>query len=205
MTTRSLALLASSAALGLGCAKTAPDTGQAFAFEVDGRTYGIVGTGAQGERANELVLLEGEGRLRARDRDQDGRLDTLLVGDLPLAEADAIYARGIAIARAAGAYAERLPPRTFSTPDGPYTLVVWSVAAGGADWENRFVMYEGAQSGLVFVDADADGVLDGEIERESEAQTAYARALSAGLRATRVEVVEDRYRVRARSTPGGAP
>ena len=201
MTIRSLALLASSAALGLACATTALDTDGAFAFEVDGRTYGILGTGPAGERANELVSLEGPVRLRARDRDQDGRLDTLLVGDLPLAEADAIYARGIAIARAAGAYAERVPPRTFATPDGPYTLVVWSVASGGADWENRFVMYEGAQSGQVFVDADADGVLDD----APDAQDAYARALSAGRRAGRVEVVDERYRVRARSAPGDAP
>ena len=198
MTPRSLALLAWLVPLVLGCASTAPQDGRAYAFEVDGQTYGIVRTGSETERANDLVLLNGGDRLRARDRDQDGTIDTLLTGSLSLAEANAIYARGIAHAQAAGAYTQREPPRTFTMPDGARTLVVWTVAAGGSDWENRFAVYEGLQDPRVFSDADADGILDD----APAGQAAYVRALTEGQRVGRVEVVEGRYRVRVLQPSG---
>ncbi|PAP77422.1 hypothetical protein [Rubrivirga marina] len=192
MTHRSLALLGVSTALALGCASTSPNVVPAFTFDLDGHRYGIALAESGAERANDLVLLEdGRLRLRVRDRDQDGRLDTLLVGAIRLEEADAIYAHGIAEARAAGAYKEREPARTFSVRHLYRTLVVWSVASGGSDWENRFVVYENARRGPVASDVDSDGTLDDHPELQDD----YVRALEAARREGRIETLEDRVRI----------
>ena len=197
MTLRTLLFLGASTALLLGCASTPPHAVPAFTFRVDGQTYGIAPTEQGAERANDLLALEdGRLRLRARDRDQDGRLDTLLVGAIALAEADAIYAHGLEEARQAGVYKEREPARTYTLHHLTRTLVVWSVAAGGSEWENRFVVYESSRRGPVASDLDADGALDD----HPRLQDAYATALAAARRDGRIETVEDRIRVTPQET-----
>lgn len=192
MTIRSLVSFGALAVFALGCASTRPGALQAFTFDVDGVRYGITPMGSGAERANDLILLiDGRLRLRARDLDQDGRLDTLLSGTMPLTEADSIYALGIAEARAAGAAVEHEPARTYTLVRQGRQLVVWSVAAGGSGWENRFVVYESARSGPVASDLDADGTLDDHIDLQND----YARTLAEGQRDGRIETVEGRVRV----------
>lgn len=195
-----LALPLGLAVLGLGCATTAPPPSSTFPFEIEGVTYEIVTARTASEPANDLLLRDGPVvLLRARDRDQDGSIDTVLVGDLALAEADAIYARGIEEARARGAFAVRAPARMYVLSLGASSYAVWSVASGGSEWSNRFVRYgPGGQPGPIYSDADADGQLD---DAPAEVQALYEHALEAGRREEQIEVVGSRYHVRVTSAP----
>lgn len=180
--------------LGAGCVSTAPASPPAFSFQVDGATYAIVAERAASQLVNDLVQVDGPRvLLRVRDLDRDGTLDTLLVGTVPLEDADAIYRHGIEVARARGVARDREPSRMY-VMDG---IVVWSVADGGSGWSNRIVRYSPAgQPGPTYTDSDADGRLDGEASPRD--QLDYERILDAGVREGRVERVDGRLRVRAR-------
>lgn len=183
-----------SAAVGLvfwggGCA-TAPPPASVFPFLWEGAVYEIVAIRTGEEPVNDLVR-RGRDRvvLRLRDRDQDGRLDTLLVGSMPISEANVIYAAGIEEARSRGAYRVHEPARTYTRREGGVRLVVWSVAEGGAGWSNRFARYDASGTASVYEDADADGRLD---DAPEAAQREYERVLEAGVRDGRVETVDSR-------------
>ena len=199
-TTASTMALALAALSLLGCASSDLPASPSFVFDLDGVPYVIVAVGPASEPANDLVQLDGSRvLLRGRDLDQDGTLDTLLVGAVPLAVADAIYRRGIEAARARGVAQSREPSRLFELADAGSRLVVWSQAEGGSGWHNRLVRYgPSGQPGPVYVDTDADGRLDdGAPDR---AQSDYQRILEAGLREDRIERVDGRLRVRVQPT-----
>lgn len=188
------------ALLGAGCASTAPAGGSAFQFEWGGAIYEIVADRRSHEATNDLVQRNGATvALRARDRDQDGALDTLLVGALPLSEANAIYAAGIERACAARACRVQEPARTYTLTRLGERWVVWSIARGGSDWMNRFARYGADNEADIFADTDADGVLDA--TAPGAAQRAYHHLLDVGRREGRVERVGSRYRVLVASAP----
>jgi len=196
MDTPALPLALVLATLSVGCVSAALPHSTSFAFDLDGTPYVIISAGTAAEPANDLVRHDGPRVvLRGRDRDQDGVLDTVLVGSVPLAVADAVYRRGIEIAQARGAARARDLARSFELAEGSTRLVVWSVAEGGSGWANRFVRYGlRGQPGPEYTDSDADGRLDS--PAPSDAQSAYERIVAAGLRADRLERVGARLRVR---------
>jgi type 1 glutamine amidotransferase len=81
-----------------------------FRFTFEGRDYQVLSVVEPPDGGyNVLVRRDGERVvLRARDDDQDGRLDAVLEGSVPLAEANRIYANGIRQAQQGGLYRERL-------------------------------------------------------------------------------------------------
>ena len=200
---RRLALsLLVAATVCVGCASTAPDAHRAYTFERDGVSYAIVAIETSSQAVNDLVRIE-DGRLlfRARDRDQDGTLDTLLVSALSLVDANAIYAYGIERARAQGRYRVQEPAQMYVLPLPSGRLVVWSIARGGSDWSNRLARYNvGGHLVWTCEDTDADGHLDTGVEPHvtvpEHAHAAYASVLDEGQRAGQIEVIGSRYRVR---------
>ncbi len=191
------------AVLLAGCASLSQGPVKAFEFERDAVTYAILAFDTGAERLNDLVRLDGDRLLlRARDLDQDGRLDTMLVGSLALDDANAIYADGIDAARSRGRYRVRVPDRTYALRLMTGRLVVWSVAEGGSDWSNRVARIDASGSvAWTYADADADGQLDADAASSDavpeRAARAYARILDVGQRAGAVEVIGGRYRVLA--------
>jgi hypothetical protein len=185
-----------------GCASTQPPTGRnVFAFEHNGETYEIISTvGSEGVGGNFLIRREGSRILvSARDHDQDGTLDTLLVGDMPLARANAIYTAGISAARAQGKSVSRLPSRTFRVTMHGGLYAVQTFMIDMHSWYNKFTMIEpGSAHEVVLIDANADGILD-RIETGTittgVAQPLYQRVLQEGIRDGRVEQLDGRYRI----------
>ena len=179
-----------------GCATTAPPSTSGFRFVRDGSVYTIVAGGSSSEPANDPILVQGaEGALHARDRDQDGRIDTLLAGAVALSDADAIYAFGLKQAQELGLQRVREPPRTFVYSVRGVRFVVWSLASGGEGWSNRFARYTVNGDPEVFDDADADGRLDGPGADDEAAQRDYERALDAGIRDGRIDEEDSHFYV----------
>ena len=102
--------LAAVALLAGGCRTARPEPVHGlFRFAFEGRDYEVVSVTEPADGGyNVLLRRDGERVvLRAADADQDGRLDTLLRGDITLAEADRVYADGIRQAKAHGLFRER--------------------------------------------------------------------------------------------------
>ena len=202
MNIRVLVSVVGLALAGAGCATTAPPL-SAFAFEHEGVSYQIVTDRAALEPVNDLVRQDGRRTvLRARDRDQDGLIDTLLTGSISLERANEIYAHGIDIARSRGQFRFREPARMYTLADRGGELTVWSIAKGGSDWINRLVRYApGNRIVYDHTDTDADGRLDDEAGAVPRAQHDYERILEAGQRDGHIEVVGSRLRVRLSAAP----
>lgn len=192
-------LLVPLALLVLGCTTTrAPVEKHSFSFVHDGGTYEIVGVG---DGSNYLILRGGERiTMRARDSDRDGTLDTLLAGGITLAQANAVYAFGIAEAKARGKVEVQAPTRvyTLTQPEGSYAVLTYML--GPARAYNRFIVYDPfGQQRAEALDAEADGTLN-QIERGDAAldhiQNVYDMVLNKGLREGRIEHVEGRYTVK---------
>lgn len=207
MNTLASILAVGSTLVVLGCASTAPQSLTGFPFEMDGDTYVIVAAPGRPESANDLLRREdGRVALRARDFDQDGSLDTLLVGSLSLSEANAIYVHGIEQARARGLYRVREPPRMYVLPHEGGWLVVVSVASSGSSWSNRFVRYApDGQIEEVYLDVDADGHLDDDENILVVPQQDYETVLKAARRDGRIETIGSRVRVRTSPTSDCQP
>ena len=113
------ACLAAAALLAGGCRTAAPEpTPGPFRFALEGRDYEVVSVADPPGGGRNVLLRRDGGRvvLRAVDADQDGRLDTLLVGRLTLEEADRIYADGLRQAEARGQFRERPAEREAERP-----------------------------------------------------------------------------------------
>jgi hypothetical protein len=199
--------------LSIGCTTTRTEQSRsAFAFDHAGGHYQIIGVDVPLEGGyNFLVQREGEALLlHAKDHDQDGILDTLLVGDVTLDQANEIYADGIMQAEAEGKFRVQQTPRRYQIACAVGTCAVVTFQRNASGSANKFIYVQAAsQNHFVFLDLDADGVLD-EVERGEgtldESQPLYDWLLQKGLRDGRIEHVGHVYRVKLVPTwqrPGG--
>jgi hypothetical protein len=175
------------------CSSSRPAGRSVFHFQVDSTTYEVISLSlASGEGVNYLLRREGdEVVFRARDDDQDGRIDQVLIGDESLRTADSLYALGIEEAKRRGQFAKREASRVFvvSREDGVYSIR--SVMLGPSSWYNAFIVSDPAGSREVFLlDSDADGVLDPTELGDASMrhwQSRYREMLEEGIRSMRVE------------------
>ena len=205
-----LLLLIVSTWLSFGCSSTrsSPDGGDSrvYTFTHDGRSYDIYSLDTPTITPMNVLLRRAEGQvvLRARDDDQDGVLDTLLVGDLSLEAANTIYRAGIAQAMARGQLAQRLPAEVYRAvyEGGYYTVQTFRPDPDRV--YNAFIVYDAVlQESAVLLDVNADGVLD-TVQRgtitPADAQAAYEAVLRHGVEEGRLLQAEDRVVVQ----PGSA-
>ncbi len=166
-----------------------PPTGQ-FAFEYEGTPYAIISTEAIVGEGN-VLLRRAHPFLRADDRDQDGRLDTVVAGNLTLAQANQVYAAGLAQAEARGKRQERVLAPTFTVELSGGACTIQTLRSRDGQLFNRFVCIAAAQpQPVIALDNEADGVLD-RLEQGStrldSLQTRYAFVLQRGIGEGRVE------------------
>ena len=153
----------------------------------DEREYSIVSIKVHPNAPTNYLLLREQDafRLRARDNNLDGVLDTLLLGTLSLEQANEIYAYGLSKAIDEGRYNRHKPSRVFSLTfeEGSYAIQSYEQPTG--TWNNRFIIYNSENEIQVSVlDQKADGNLD-RVERGQEDmiinQPIYDNVLDTGI------------------------
>ena len=175
------------------CSSVRPTGRSVFHFDVEGVSYEVISLSlASGEGVNYLLRREDDRVVfRARDDDQDGHIDQVLIGEKALREADSLYSLGIEEAKRRGQFAKREASRIYviARTDGTYS--VRSIMLGPTSWYNAFTAGDGAGTRQVFLlDSDADGVLD-PTDLEDEVmrrwQAIYRSVLDEGVRTARVQ------------------
>lgn len=185
-----------------GCATSQPTPRQAsFAFDYAGDIYEIVRMNEPTGGDANLLILRDDRRflLQAVDQNQDGRLDTLLFGGLTLAQANDVYATGIAAAKARGMHKRRAPVQVLITQFNR-TYAIQTFLRDDATWFNAFILYEPLLAKEVkLIDQNADGRLDRAEGIEyplEEAQKLYEQVLAQGVREGSIQEVNDRFKVK---------
>ncbi|MEX0685710.1 MAG: hypothetical protein WD267_05020 [Balneolales bacterium] len=169
-----------------------------YHFEYEDQTYRIISlTDPENNGSNYLVLSqEGQVKLRARDNDQNGVLDTLLLGEISLDKANEIYTTGISLAIADHKFEERTPSRVFEYIVNDTIYIVQTIMQDSP--YNRFIIYDqkNGDEHIILIDNEANGILDekenGDMDFKSY-QELYSIVLKAGLTEGRVRNEEGRY------------
>lgn len=180
--------------LALACAKhgNIVEIG-GYTFDYKGKTYRIQSiTPTISEGYNFLTLRDGETLvLKAVDKEQDGILDEVQVGDLSLDQANFIYNIGITEGERRGYIKKRTFAREyqFSDVERNYVLATYILAMG--EIYNKLTINDrtGFRSSAVVLDTDADGKLD-EVAEGTETlgfyQRIYQNVLEKGINANRI-------------------
>jgi len=195
-----LALLLGST--GCGSTKTEP-THHLFPFFYDGLQYHIISVVTPGGGGHNFLTRREGGRVvfSAKDQDQDGILDTVVIGDASLAWANDVYSDGIGQARYRGKYRELPGSRVFEYSRLGYTLMVKTITPEGGEFYNTFIHFDAQGHEVIGVDEGPDGVLDritnGIADLEAN-QELYRIVLEEGIRLGRIRTVDGRYVVEPR-------
>lgn len=147
--------------LGCGARRPVIEVGGYF-FEFEGKTYRIESiTPNFLEGYNMLILREGEQLvIKGLDKEQDGVLDELSIGDISLEKAKEIYQEGIREGRRRGYIRVRSIAREFRTviDSNRYILVTYILALG--EIYNKLTINHFFGEDTVVLDLEADGIID---------------------------------------------
>lgn len=170
-----------------------------FTFNFDGKNYQIVSAIKRvGDGYNTLTQRDGKRTVfQAVDNDQNGELDSLMLGEITLEKANEIYAIGIAKAKATGRYQEQFHPHAYKKSNKVQTYVFQTVISKSGDIYNRFIILtHSARSETIAIDIDADGNLEKVIHGEYEPafyQKFYNIILENGLNEGAIEKKYNMY------------
>ncbi|MBX2820444.1 MAG: hypothetical protein KTR29_12205 [Rhodothermaceae bacterium] len=177
----------------LGCASTSSqDEMNTFSFMYDNQEYSIVSIKIPPDDPTNYLLLREQNTfiLRARDNNLDGVLDTLLVGNVSLDQANEIYSHGLSQAINKGRYNRYEPSRIYAlqVEEGSHAIQSYEQPIG--TWNNRFIIYNSDNEIEVSIrDQKADGTLD-HIEKGQQdlqsSQPLYDNLLEAGIQQGRI-------------------
>ena len=162
-----------------GCRTTGPKVEiGGYGFSYKGREYRIESvTPSYSEGYNILSLREGDNlEVKGIDKEQDGTLDELLVGRIPLDEAKKIYHEGILEGERRGYLRKRTFAREYKTSDSLNEFVLATYILATGEVYNKLTLSKKQSFGdaSIVVDQDADGQID-RIEQGFEALSSYQR------------------------------
>jgi hypothetical protein len=191
------------AAMFLQCTASGPKVEiGGYTFSYRGKDYRIESVTPNYSEGYNLLTSRRDGQLvlKGIDKEQDGELDDLLIGDLTLEEAKATYREGILEGERRGFLRKRTFSREYKTSDAlfDYTLSTYVLATG--EIYNKLVVEskQTFQGQVVLLDNDADGQIDridAGMESPSVYQKIYADVLDKGVKAERIERSGGRYLV----------
>lgn len=190
-----------------GCATTrmtASNTKMSFEFEGD--SYTIQSHNPDNQVGyNILVSTNGDNTvLKALDEQQDGIIDTVVVGQIPVWKAQMIYDSGIKAGKEKGAVSKRYVERTYtcSDADNYYVLQTFELAMG--DVYNKLVIQDRSTAFFqaVVTDIGADGNLN-KVEKDGKMsidayQGFYRHVIARGLSEGKIQKSDNRYLVAMR-------
>jgi hypothetical protein len=187
-----------------GCRSRGPEVEiGGYSFTYEGKEYRIESvTPSYSEGYNIISLREGDRLvMKGIDKEQDGRLDELMVGGMPLVEADAIYREGILEGERRGYLKRRTFTREYKTEDpmNDYTLATYILAMGEVYNKLTVSSKQGFSSPSNVTDQDADGQLDRidqGFESLSTYQKQYDEVLERGLKERKIVKSDKRYIVK---------
>ena len=135
-----------------------------FAYDYNGESYTIYSYTLQ-DKVGYNLLVSNEAkqdRLKAKDLNQDGIIDTVITGSLPLSEAEQIYQAGLNKAQSSGNLENREITRWYETEDQNYKYSVQTYLPLYGEAYNNFMVTEKKPFGktYLFKDMLADGSLD---------------------------------------------
>ncbi|MFQ6112923.1 MAG: hypothetical protein ACE5NG_02410 [bacterium] len=175
-----------------------------ISFDFNGRTYSIESVNPKSKSQlgyNLLVRREGQTILfKAVDKEQDGLLDELVIGDVSLEKAQEIYLEGLVAAETHGSIKKRDFPRVYRTSDelNRYELRTYILKLGEVYNKLTITKADGLKEEIVVLDLGADGTLD-EIEKGQESlghcQQLYSEVLDRGLKEKKVAKTDGMYHV----------
>ncbi len=197
---KKLAWLVILSLLCFGCKKTQPIIQLGgYSFEFEGRNYHIESvTPNYVEGYNIITRREGEILLfRAIDKEQDGVLDELTIGNMSLEQAQKIYQTGILEGERRGYIKKRTFAREYRTSIGGDRFILATYILALGDVYNKLFYYEVMRGVEVeILDQQADGIID-HVERGNKDlgvyQTIYREIIDRGLRYGQVQFINGQY------------
>jgi hypothetical protein len=173
-----------------------------YDFDFEGQTYRIDSVNPRSEVGyNLLTRREGdESVVLGLDYDQDGSLDGVVEGQVPLERARQIYIAGIVEGQRLGRVRSKVQTEEFRIVINDFTYIVttYKLALGTVFNKLTIMTAYYAPEVAVILDLEADGRLD-TIEKGDQMlsyyQGLYEQVLDRGMRLGRVERIEGIYQV----------
>ncbi|MFC1569679.1 hypothetical protein ACFL4L_05555 [bacterium] len=167
-----------------------------YSFSYQGKEYRIQSvTPTVSEGYNILIRREDDKLvLKAIDKEQDGFLDEVMVGNLAVEDADRIYQEGISEGERRGYIKKRTFAREYRFKDDLRTYVLATYVLAMGDIYNKLIIADHTlfNAQVIVIDKDADGRLDDVeegIETLGEYQKSYEYVIEMGKRVNRIRKV----------------
>ena len=171
-----------------------------YDFIYQGQTYRIESVALNfAEGYNLLLRKEGECLVfKATDKEQDGVLDRVDIGDISLENARMIYQEGLSAGDKLGKVKRKTVTRDYRIVlDGRSIMMVTYILALGGIY-NKLIIDDRFQRESIVIDEDSDGIIDG-VEKGQDSldnyQKLYDRVLGQGVKQGRIEKWEGKYLV----------
>ncbi len=188
----------------IGCAAQNKIRYGVYNFSYEGKDYKIESyTPPTGNGNNFLVLKEGNDIiLKAIDKEQNGYIDKILRGDVPLQKVREIYSNGLQKCSKSGKIETKYSEKSYMFEDvgNKYFLATYTINPN--EVYNKFTILKKYDvdriKELVFIDDLADGTLDEVISgmaTADEYQNLYKNVLEKGVKNGGIDIVHDKYLV----------
>jgi hypothetical protein len=156
-------------------------------FNSGGNEYTIISYLSSDATGYNILMREENDNviIKSIDKQQDGVLDDVLEGDFSLADANKIYADGLAAAKEMGMLTEKTFQRFYKFSDRIYDYEIRTYLLVKGDNYNLFAARKKAGNNIiVIIDEKADGLLDNFQQGSGDIikfQTLYAEVLRQGI------------------------
>jgi hypothetical protein len=187
----------------LGCSTSGPKVEiGGYTFTYGGLEYRIESVTPNYSEGYNIISHRESDRLvfKGIDKEQDGKLDELIVGNMTLDEARKIYDEGILEGERRGYLRKRTFAREYKTSDVIYDYILATYILITGEVYNRLTLVNKQvfQNPTMVIDDDADGQID-RIEKGFESlsryQSLYREVLDRGIKERRIVRSGKRYLV----------
>lgn len=188
----------------IGCAAQNKMRYGIYNFSYEGKNYQIESyTPATGNGNNFLVLKDSDQViLKAVDKEQNGYIDKILMGDISLQKAREIYSTGLKKCSQSGKMETKYTEKSYMIEDSSNKYYLATYSVNSDEVYNKFTIINKFDvdriKEMVFIDNLADGILDEVIigtATVDKYQDVYKNILENGVKDGRINRFQDKYLV----------